>query len=380
MNYDVIIVGSGPAGSWLAYNLAQKGINVLILEKEPWSRYKACGGALSGKTLNLLYNQGIQLPETLIENSINNFSFRFGSKKPFSFEYQGQPVKLVNRKYFDAFLLRLACKAGAVFKDNEKMNDINILKDKVIVKTTKNSYVGRFIVGADGANSKTARILELLPEEINKNKGLAIEAEIFINSLDYFKKDRIIIDFNFVPDGYAWVFPKKNQLSIGLGSYKYQNMNIKKKLFEYLKQLKIPYQEDKLFYRGHPIPIAGGVADKIKMAGNRFILVGDAAFLVDPFVGEGIYYSCLSAEIAAKTIIESLGKDRYNLVSYQREIKQELYPELMVASKLAKWFYKNPTIFQKILPLKTNHLTIFMDVIQGESSYNELFKIVEPIL
>ncbi|MDZ7671740.1 MAG: NAD(P)/FAD-dependent oxidoreductase [Halanaerobiales bacterium] len=377
MDADVIIVGSGPAGSYLAYNLAQNDINVLILEKDPWPRYKACGGALSGKTINLLYNDGVHLPDSLIENSIGDFTFRFGYKKTFYFEYPGQEIKLVNRKKFDNYLLKQAYKARADFRDNEKVTDIKISNEKVIVESDKNSYRTSIVVGADGANSKTAQILKLFPEDINKNKGMAIESEIYINNTNYQKQNEIIIDFDFIKEGYAWVFPKKNQLSVGLGTYEFRDNNIKEKLFDYLQKLNISYEKDKLFYRGHPIPAAGFDASNIKIAGKRFILIGDAAFLADPFVGEGIYNACLSAKIAAKNIIKSLDENKYDLISYQKEVKGKLYPQLMISEKLAHWFYSNPAVFQRILSMKPALLDNFMEVIQGKSSYSRLFNLAK---
>ncbi|MFW5976845.1 MAG: NAD(P)/FAD-dependent oxidoreductase, partial [Bacillota bacterium] len=150
MDADVIVVGAGPAGSWLAYNLARKGVKVLILEKESWPRYKACGGAVSRKTLNILKKGNITLPEYVIKNVVDNFVFRFDFQKSFSYHYKNEGISLVKREKFDDSLLNYACREGAIFRSRQEVNEIEILENKVKVKAGNKLYQGKIIVGADG--------------------------------------------------------------------------------------------------------------------------------------------------------------------------------------------------------------------------------------
>ncbi|WP_159429918.1 NAD(P)/FAD-dependent oxidoreductase [Halarsenatibacter silvermanii] len=373
MDSEVIIIGSGPAGIWLAYNLAQSDIEVLILEKEPWPRYKACGGAISGKTLELLHNKKIYLPDSVVRNTINKFTFNYNLQECNTFSCQGQGIKLVNRKNFDDFLLKQSCKAGANFYDKEKVIDIEISKNMVEVFTEENSYKGKIVVGADGAWSKTGNILNLYPENIKNNMIMAVELELFKNDTDYQRNNRIEIDIGFIPGGYVWIFPKKNRLSIGLGTNRTGNINLTKQLFAYLRQKKISYSKDDIFYKGYPIPLAGNRLKNIKMAGNRFLLIGDAAYLADPLVGEGIYNACFSAEIAANTIIKFISGEKNSLLQYQKHIEDQLYFQLKSAAELANIFYKNSEIFKEFMSYDSELFKEFFDVIQGRSIYSELF-------
>ena len=132
MNYDIIVVGSGPAGAYLAYKLADFGADVLILEKNKWPRYKACGGVVSEKTINLLKKENVELPDKLIKNRVKNFIFRFNFIDNYETNYNGPSVKLTNRKIFDDYLLNQAVKKGAHFLDSSEVK--NIYKDESIVK------------------------------------------------------------------------------------------------------------------------------------------------------------------------------------------------------------------------------------------------------
>src|SRR5690554_3023186 len=177
MNAGVIIIGAGPAGSWLAYKLAKEDIDVLLLEKESWPRYKPCGGAVSGKTLKLLKDSEVFLPDEIIEKVINNFKFRFNFQSPVIFNYPGQGISLVNRTNFDDYLLKLAVKAGARFKSEEELIDIKITQNGATVISDKARYKCEIVAGADGASSKTANLLGLLPDNIINNRGMAVEME-----------------------------------------------------------------------------------------------------------------------------------------------------------------------------------------------------------
>ncbi|MFW6268949.1 MAG: geranylgeranyl reductase family protein [Bacillota bacterium] len=379
MKAEVIVIGAGPAGSWLAYNLAKNEVNVLILEKESWPRYKTCGGAVSKKTLDLIEEKDIKLPDFIVNNKVNKFEFRFDYEDSFSFNYEGKGIHLVNRDKFDDFLLQKACQAGAIFKNKEEVIDISILDKKVEVITENNSYECEIIVGADGANSRISNLLNLAPDNISLNKGNTIELELKYENLEDIPldKDKILIDFGLIPVGYGWVFPKKNQLSIGLGHLKQVGkINLRKKINNYLKNLNINIKPDNLIYRGHPLPVFGDVSREIKMAGRRFLLIGDAAHLVDPMIGEGIYYACLSAELAAEVILKRINKYNYDLSLYKTLVEAELYSKFSSARKLADLFYNNYGYFKNFISLKPELLNIFLEVVQGNSSFEKIFAII----
>ncbi len=374
MHKKIIIVGGGPAGLYLAFKLAKAGVDVLILEKDKWPRYKACGGALSEKSMHILSKENIYLNNNLINSEINNFNFRFNFKESFAINYQGKAIKLTNRKEFDDYLKNKAVELGAKFKDQTEVKYISQSNKKIFLYTNETEYSADIIVGADGANSITTKNFNFHSNYFIKNRGAALEAEIFTNDINYLKNNEIIIDFGQIPDGYAWIFPKNNQLSIGLGSLKFNKIKLKQKLYNYLKQLKIDYNKSNIFIKGHLLPTYSKRLD-IKRSGENFLLVGDAAYLADAFIGEGIYFALLSAEIAAKIIIKHINNNNYSLKNYELELQKNMLNELEYAEKLALLFYNQTHLVQKVLRLRPDLLKEFIDAVQGKSSYSELFNL-----
>jgi len=375
LNYDIIVVGSGPAGAYLAYKLADFGADVLILEKNKWPRYKACGGVVSEKTINLLKKENIELPDKLIKNRVKNFIFRFNFIDNYETNYNGPSVKLTNRKIFDDYLLNQAVKKGAHFLDSSEVK--NIYKDEKLIRAeaASKSYRAKMIIGADGANSLVAKAFNAYPNRIKENKGTALEAEIYhysgVEFFDYIKENKIIIDFLEIEKGYAWIFPKKDQLSIGLGSLVFEKMNLKNMLFEYLRKIRIETDPDDIFLRGHLLPTFSE-KKRIIRAGESYLLIGDAAFLADAFIGEGIYSALKSADLAFKSIIQKLEDADQDLRIYESELNKKLIPELTAAEKLSEIFYKRRKYVQKILKVRPDILDEFLAAVQGESSYSEL--------
>src|SRR5690554_1216692 len=381
MNAGVVIIGAGPAGSWLAYKLAKNDIDVLLLEKASWPRYKPCGGAVSGKTIKLLKDSGVFLPDEIIEKMITNFKFRFNFQRPIIFNYPGEGISLVNRTNFDDYLLKLAVKAGARFKSEEELIDIKISKNGAIVVSDKARYKCKLVAGADGASSKIAHLLGLLPDNIINNRGMALEMEINDTediSSDLLDSEEILIDFGFIPGGYSWVFPKNEHFSIGMGMLSGEKLDFKDKLRKYLSKLNILHKSN-CFYRGHPIPFYGKPASKIRVGGERFLLLGDAAHFADPLVGEGIYYACLSAELAADTIMEAFRSGNPDLSPYQNKVRKELSGRFKIIQKMADIFYNKLDYFKLLVSLKPDIIQLFLDVVQGEYSYDRLYNALDNI-
>lgn len=374
MQKKIIIVGGGPAGLYLAFKLAKAGVDVLILEKDKFPRYKACGGALSEKSIDILSKDDILLNKNLIKSEIERFKFRFDFKESFDINYQGKAIKLINRKNFDDYLKNKAVELGAEFKDQSEVSSLYKNNNKIFLYSSDTEYFADIIVGADGANSITAKKFNIYSDSFLKNRGAALEAEIFNNDINYLKNNEIIVDFGQILDGYAWVFPKKDQLSIGLGSLKFNKIKLKQKLNNYLKQLDIDYNKSNIFIKGHPLPTYSKRLD-IKRSGENFLLVGDAAYLADAFIGEGIYFALLSADIAAKTIIKHLNNNNYSLKNYELELQKNMLNELVYAEKLALLFYNQTQLVKKVLRLRPDLLKEFIDAVQGELSYSELFNL-----
>jgi len=151
--YQVIVVGSGPAGSVAAYELAKKGIEVAILEKQRLPRYKCCAGGVSVGAAKLL---DIDL-QGLVENTITRVYISFQGKTPFHGEHSSPLMYTVMRDRFDYALVQRAKEAGAAVFEESEATQIKINDKGIEVSTSGGDFSAQYLVGADGANSLVAR-------------------------------------------------------------------------------------------------------------------------------------------------------------------------------------------------------------------------------
>lgn len=372
MKKDLIIVGAGASGSAAAYLAAKAGLKTLILEKEKWPRYKACGGALSARTIKILRKYDIELQDKIIKKEIDQFKFSFSDRIDFELKYNKTPIKLINRKTFDDFLLNKALAAGADLIDENQVLRVDERDEDVLVESEKNIYQSKYLIAADGANSKIASYLNQDRKKTGVYNGIAVEAEIERDKLinDCFK-DQILVDFKYIKDGYAWLFPKKRYLSIGLVTMKSKRLNIREILNNYLSDLNIELKKSKFLIQGHPLPIYSKNSN-LKRASRKILLVGDAANLADAFIGEGIYYAIVSGFAAAESIIDSNNDQLLASENYQNILESTIFSELIAAEKTASLFYNNQKIVKMLLQRRRDLLVTFMDTVQGIESYNEL--------
>jgi flavin-dependent dehydrogenase len=154
-SHDVIVVGAGPAGATLAYELAMRGIGVLLLEQEKLPRYKCCAGGVTSKTAKLL---DFDISE-VTGDIIHEVSFTFNLDSPYLGQHSQALMYSVTRDVFDHFLVKKAQGPGAVLMDGQKVTHVQVSGDCVEISTANNVFRSRLVVGADGANSIVAREL-----------------------------------------------------------------------------------------------------------------------------------------------------------------------------------------------------------------------------
>jgi geranylgeranyl reductase family protein len=337
MLYDVIIVGAGPAGSTNGYCLAKAGLNVLILEKEKLPRYKPCAGAVTARTLDIM---DFDLSPVL-EKAINRIYYTHKFKRGYMATAEEPVAYMVMRDKFDYFLAEKALQAGAEILTESKVTDISIHDNGVIVKAGDRKYSGRLLVGADGSKSTIARSLGLYkPQRL----VVTIQGEVYVSPsvMDRFGS-YMWMDIGSVPMGYAWLFPKSDHLSVGIGVFRKKAHSLKSYFWKCLKNMVPDYHSVQTYMS--PLSLWGG---KYKIAGNRFLLVGDASSIADPLTGEGIYYAIRSGIIAAQLIEKSISQNRYDMTAYQEVIQSELEPSLQMALRLSALFYAFPRFTHKI--------------------------------
>jgi geranylgeranyl reductase family protein len=354
--YDIIIIGAGPAGSAAGLYAARSGLKTLLLDKEKFPRDKICGDALSGKSVMVLRDLNLldkiqKLPgafiQTIIFSSPNHYSFKIDLKKT---RLKETPKGFViRRKIFDDFIFRLAKKNVTHCIERFDVKGIIREKSKICgvsgmdLNNGKNmQYRAKIILGADGYRSIISRELGFYQHD-PEHTVVALRC--------YYKNVKDLtdqIELHYIDEvipGYFWIFPAENNCAnIGIGMlYKY----IKKKKVD-LKialnnALKSPHFKTR-FENAIPLEKPAGwnlpVGSKHRrIYGNGFLLLGDAAGLIDPFTGEGIGNALFSAKFAIKTVREAIKANDFSekfLARYDSQLWDEIGDELKVSTKLQK--------------------------------------------
>lgn len=333
-SHDVIVVGAGPAGATLAYELAKRGIGVLVLEKEKLPRYKCCAGGVTSKAAKLL---DFDISE-VTEDVIHEVSFTFNLGSPYLGQHSQPLIYTVMRDVFDYFLVQRAQQLGAALMDRQKVTQVQVSADWVEISTADNTFRSRLVVGADGAYSVVAR--ELGMERSIEYLG-GIGSEIVVPEAELAKwKSRAQIDLGCIPGGYAWVFPKRNHLSIGVGCLGSKARDLSHHHRKFLNSLSIgSYTIAKSSSHLIPTCTKGRLIWQ-----NKALLLGDAAGLADPLTGEGIYNAIQSAQLAAPVIEDSLVRGKVGLQDYQEIVERKIMSELRMAHTLSKIFVRFPRL------------------------------------
>ena len=347
MDYDVTIVGAGPAGSTTAKFLSEKGFKTLLIDKEKFPRNKPCGGGLPLRVLQ-------RYPYTVNDKIIEAYSSSGTVFSP-SLKYKVEISKnmpliaTILRKKFDFELVKFAMDAGAVFQEEKHVTGVQIFDNKAQVKVNQGTGIdSEIIVGADGVNSIIAQNTGL--RKRGTEKGVCILQEFEVDEKimdDYFNKSRhCYVHSRFkTTSGYGWVFPKKEHLNIGFGVIRAfkrtreNTLNLLECYHEYIALLK---EQDLIPQKLTETPIVGGALPTHpleKTYGDRILLVGDAAGFINPLSGEGIYYAMASGEIAAGIIAEALEKKRTTkefLSKYETRWRKDFGKDIDLIIKVVK--------------------------------------------
>ena len=376
---DVIIVGAGPAGSLAAYELATRGVRVLILEKALFPRYKVCGGGLTHKIIR-------EIPfdvSEVIETVIRTVQFSSGFKHVYSRTSDVPLMYCTMRSKFDQFLLGKAINAGAEARLLHKVAEVREEKDSIHVITKERMFVSALVIGADGPSSIVARSAGL---RRHIKQGLAWEAEITADAENLKKySDTVFLDWGSFPGGYGWVFPKSDHFSVGVGG----PANLSKQMIPYYRKF-LNYLRGELQYpissiqhpassiqhpalgkgpRSWPIPV------RIKKGAfheGRILVAGDAAGLTDSLTGEGIYYAVRSGKLAAEACLRYMQGQAGALKTYSGNVNDELMTELLEGNKIMHIFNTVPSKIHFFVRDNDRAWRAFGKVLRGERSYKDV--------
>lgn len=361
MGYDVIVAGLGPGGATAAYELGRAGLNVLALDKKSFPRYKPCGGGLSAR-IRMLLPPDFQ---TTVERTIKGIRFCYPGRGDFTLYAQEPIAYMVTRERFDHFLVQRAQAVGVKIREDETILKIEEHPDGVKVTTPTTQYQAKVLVGADGAHSLAARLLN---PNFPRRKILALEEEVPQEKIQCDPApDEIFIDLGSAPGGYAWSFPKASRLSIGVAGFTGQQKLLLHQFSSFKSRLPLSQSFSGRRLMGHPLPLFD--SRPVRLASQRVVLVGDAANLVDPFIGEGIYYAIRSSQIAADTVLKAIKQSPVTCMLYQEHISREMYPEFRAAAKLARLSYAFPHLWYEAMQRHPDVTRWFYEILQGLEDY-----------
>ncbi len=329
MKYDVIIIGSGPAGANAALELSRSDLHILVIEKESLPRKKPCGGAMPPSVSELIrvdISKVVKNRTGFLE-SYYNYEDRVMER----FLESEAPI-MIDRSEFDYYLLKQAAVEGSgkvELLDNSRVVSVDEKEDEVrVALESGGKYSARYLIGADGALGKTASCVGLMKK---RKFATSIDAEIITDEQYYdTHSDRLHINYFCLPYGYGWIFPKeKNRFSCGVGTWG-KPLDIRAEINRFIKR-SIPENCIKnIQISGYPIPVFQGTR---RLSTKRVLLTGDAAALVDPVRGEGIRFALHSGKIAAAVILKLLREnkkpsDQSILTEYDKRVYEEIGKEL----------------------------------------------------
>lgn len=317
--YDVIVVGAGPAGSTAAHFLAKDnaGFDVLILDRKTNVGVPVQCGEAIGKSKKEL--EMIEIPEHAIIQEIRGFRVYSPDGTPVDWINKEVQGYIVDRRIFDKELLAQAAEAGTDVKLGANVLDV-IYEDKK-VKGVRGEILGepfeveaRIVIGADGVNSRIAKAVELRkripPRELDTSVGFdMVNVEVDRPDLMEFYVGKEI-----APRGYVWIFPKgetRANVGIGIGvGFGEEGKNALHYLQDFMENHPIGSRKCKkaqmIEFRVGAIPLGG--LNKNGIVADNVMLVGDAAGQVSPITGGGMSYGMVGGQIAGKTAAEALDR------------------------------------------------------------------------
>lgn len=348
----VLIVGGGPAGAVAARDLARNGFETTLIERAP-DGAKPCGGAVS---LAAFGEFGI--PSSAIERSVRTLTLVSPMGARADIVLDDSPLAMVRRQVFDSMLREMARSAGAKILAGNVVRAWAVPSPgvRVTMDGGRTTEIGAdLILAADGANSVVARSL-----------GRPVERTCFgIQEWVEFSPDLAArygerCEFHFradvSPDFYGWVFPKKDMLTVGTGTA-LSLARMLPRLLAALKRSVGPDLADRPVLRREVFPIPIGRIGPIGMTRPSLnvgpvLFLGDAAGLVMPTSGEGIYYAMKSGEIAARAVRENSARPGRIGRAYAAEWKKAFDRRYAVMGRLQAFFYRDDDRREKLVAIQ----------------------------
>jgi menaquinone-9 beta-reductase len=365
-NFDVLIVGAGPAGAATAIALGNSALSVGLLDKVKFPRDKTCGDALSVDVVNQLRMLSPALSDAFEQfaSKVSSFGVKIVGPDgnhldiPFVHNQQKRSGYVCSRLDFDNLLVQhLAAYQNVTLFESHTVSRVKNTGDQICIHTNDGIFSAPIVVGADGAHSIVAKELSnLRPDKDHYSAGLRVYCE---GVSDFHPENFIeLYFFQHILPGYLWIFPlPDNNANVGIGmlssAVSKKKVNLKAVLHELLSTHpslahRFRNARPKETVKGYGLPLG---SKKRSLSGERFLLAGDAASLIDPFSGEGIANAIRSGRVAASHIVKCFEQHNFSKsfnAQYDKEIYRRMWKELRLSRTLQK-LCKYPWLFNFVV-------------------------------
>lgn len=320
-HFDTVIAGAGPAGAVAARDLARRGARVALVDGSH-PREKSCGGGVTGRALELV---GVEAPG----RPITRVRFEAGGRSADVQLPDGHRLQVYDRQSFDGALLAQAVDAGATHI-NARVTSLSRRDGRWTIGAGSETCEAPWLLGADGAGGVVRKHVFRRFDR----PQLSIAAGSFVDGVE---ESGIVIGFVDAPCGYLWSFPRPGHLAVGTCAQADETTTEQMHAVtdRWLDLYPPAHGRPRRRY-AWPIPsLRAADVDREQPAGDGWMLLGDAAGLVDPITREGIFFAVRSGSLAARAL--GTGSPER---TYDASVRDELHGELRRAARLKAGFYR----------------------------------------
>jgi geranylgeranyl reductase family protein len=330
-DFDLIIVGAGPAGSNAAAVALDAGLRVAQIDSARFPRVKPCAGGVTIKAAGSL-----RYPlDPSVCRSFNAIEFNLWGKSRHRFTHPGVLLHTVCRPEFDNRLVREnLSRRHFTFMEARRVAGVEY-DGRFVVRTDAGKVTGTQLIGADGAYSIVNRVFRIAAP-----RAFATAVEVNIPHSGYETQPNAVpcFDYGAVNQSYGWVFPKGDQSSVGLYTLSRRTPNIRQQLLTYIRSKGLLCGDDVLDgLEAFRVPVGGFW---LRPPACPVYVVGDAGGFADALTGEGIYAALESGRLAGEVAVDvASGRSRHD--AYYRRLWRTVLCDTAISYALARQFYRN---------------------------------------
>jgi len=275
---------------------------------------------------------------------------------------------MVKRSDFDQYLATMAVQAGALLSENEECTGIELEKHQVVIRTNRRLLSAPLVIGADGYFSKVRKSFH---QKFDQDEiRFCVLADIPLSPLEIDSRfeDMITIHYDFVPRGYAWIFPKRSHLTVGAGGSLSHSRDLPNRFREFLS---LNHLNPDAKLKGCFIPVSRWRHD---FCTDRILLAGDAAGLVDSFSGEGIRFAIASGKLAAETAITAHRRGDFSmniLDTYQERCWDYMGRDLEKSNHVTDLLFRYPNLLFGTIVRNDEAMKQYTRTITGEMPFSD---------